>query len=118
MAKTPEGLVKKMVKSTLEEYKAFYKMIVPHPMGANSGISDFQVHYKGYFFVIETKSCLSRKKPTQKQTEYMDAVDQAGGFSFVVRNTSDMERVTKFLEWIKRNPGPRPDFSLIRDDLG
>jgi len=117
MAKTPEGLVKDMVKKRLNKRSIFYKMIVPHPYGANVGISDFQVHHRGHIIVIETKPRTGRKKPTPKQAEYMDEIDKAGGVSFVVRNEDDMTRVEEYLDWAASNPAPKPPFQILRDDL-
>lgn len=117
MAKTPEGLVKDMIKKILDARSIYYKMVVPHPMGANAGISDFQVHYQGYFIAIEAKPRTGKKKPTKKQTEYMDAVDQSGSISFVVRNEQDMDRVVQFLDWAEWNPVKHPPFEILRDDI-
>jgi len=118
MAKTPEGLVKDMVKKRLNKREnVFYKMIVPHPYGANVGISDFQVHAHGHFIVIETKPRTGRKKPTPKQAQYMDEIDKFGGVSFVVRNEEDMSRVEEYIDWAEHNSLPSPPFPVIRDDL-
>ena len=116
MAQTPEGKTKDMIKKRLTKRGVFYKMIVPHPMGANVGISDFHVHYKGYFIAIEAKPRTGKKKPTQKQAEYMDEIDAAGGFSFVVRNEEDMLRVEQVLDWAEQNPVPDLPFEILRDD--
>ncbi len=117
MARTPEGLVKDMIKKVLTSRGVYHKMIVPHPMGANAGISDFQLHHQGYFIVIEAKPRLGKKKPTALQAKYMDAVDAAGSISFVVRNELDMERVGRFLNWADDHPVPCPPFKILRDDL-
>jgi len=115
MSKTPEGITKDMVKKRLTKRNIFYKMIVPHPYGKNVGISDFQVHHRGHFIVIETKPRTGRKKPTPKQTEYMNEIDNAGSVSFVVRNEDDMSRVETYLDWAEHNVVNRPEFT--RDDL-
>ena len=117
MAKTPEGITKDMIKKRLNLRDVFYKMIVPHPMGANVGISDFHVHAYGHFIAIEAKPRTGKKKPTSKQTEYMDEIDAAGSISFVVRNEEDMARVEQFLDWAEQNPAPKPFFEILRDDL-
>ena len=116
MAKTPEGDTKDRIKKVLNERNVFYKMIVPHPYGANVGISDFQLCHCGHFVVIEAKPRNGKKKPTQKQNQYMDAVDAAGCTSFVVRNEDDMSRVERFLDWAETNPVTKPPFKIIRDD--
>lgn len=116
MAKTPEGIIKDMIKKILNKRGIFYKMIVPHPYGANVGISDFQVHAHGHFVVIEAKPRTGKKKPTPKQTEYMDEIDKSGSISFVVRNEEDMTRVEQYLDWAEQNPIPHPPFAVIRDD--
>lgn len=118
MAKTPEGLVKDMIKKILDKRDVYYKMIVPHPMGANVGISDFHIHHKGYFIALEAKPRTGNKKPTEKQTEYMDEIDAAGGFSFVVRNPEDMSRVEDLLDWMDKNPALRPELKPLRDSIG
>ena len=117
MSKTPEGIVKDMVKKRLNKRGVFYKMIVPHPYGKNVGISDFQVHAYGYFVAIEAKPRTGKKKPTPKQTEYMDEIDKFGGVSFVVRNEIDMDRVQEYLDWAEQNPISHPPFVITRDDL-
>ena len=115
MAKTPEGLVKDMVKKRLNARNIFYKMIVPHPYGKNVGISDFQVHHRGHFIAIEAKPRTGKKKPTPKQTEYMDEIENSGSISFVVRNEEDMARVEEYLDWAEHHVVERPE--TVRDDL-
>jgi len=115
--KTPEGIIKDMIKKILNKRNVYYKMIVPHPYGANVGISDFHVHSYGHFIAIEAKPRTGKKKPTDKQTQYMNEIDEAGSISFVVRNEEDMARVEEFLDWAENNPVPSPSFPILRDDL-
>jgi penicillin-binding protein-related factor A (putative recombinase) len=117
MSKTPEGLVKDMIKKRLDKRHVFYKMIVPHPYGKNVGISDFQLHFCGHFIVVEAKPRTGKKKPTVKQAEYMDEIDKAGSISFVVRNEEDMVRVEEYLDWAEQNPVSLPPWGTLRDDL-
>ena len=98
MAKTPEGEIKDIVKKSLKSRNIWYIMIVPSTYGRATGISDFQLLYKGHFIVIETKKRSDKKGPTPNQQDYMDAVECNGGKAFVVRNESDMAIVESYLD--------------------
>lgn len=109
MSKTPEGEVKKVIKSYLEmigcipasravavsaRHCGYYFMPVPNGRGVN-GIPDFIGHYKGRFFAIEAKE--ERKDPTALQQHQLSAINISGGESFVVRGLDDLSEFRDFV---------------------
>jgi len=113
VAKTPEGEVKDLVKKVLRKYSAWSRMIVPSRFGSTVGMSDFLIVYYGHFIVVETKPRTGKKKPTDKQTEFMNEVDDAGGTSLVVRDEEDITRLEEILNYAKKNPVNNT--SVVRD---
>lgn len=108
---TPEGKVKAQVKKLLAKYdiwpahkagvfpvtaRGWYHMLVKTPHGAN-GIPDFQGHYRGYYFGIETKA--PGKEPTGFQLLQVKSIQMSGGAVFVV---SDEESLEVFKVWLTR----------------
>lgn len=80
---TPEGKIKDEVKKILKEAGDSCWYYMPVPMGyGRRGIPDIIGNYKGYFFVIETKTNIEEPKPWQ--IKEMEAVRQSQGkvFSF------------------------------------
>lgn len=106
---TPEGEVKKAVKTYLEaigclpsakadgrrEGIGYYFMPVMG-IGGVSGIPDFVGHYRGFFFAIEAKE--EKKNPTPLQALQIDAINRTGGKAFVVRGEDDLGEV---MEWVE-----------------
>lgn len=84
MANTPEGKVKKQVKSALlhlqsKGYPVYYHMPVQNGMGKPT--LDFVGCIGGKFFAIETKA--PGKKPTERQESTILDMQRAGGNVFV-----------------------------------
>lgn len=115
MSKTPEGEVKKVIKSYLEmigcipasravavsaRHCGYYFMPVPNGRGVN-GIPDFIGHYKGRFFAIEAKE--ERKDPTALQQHQLSAINISGGESFVVRGLDDLDELRDFVRHVDLN---------------
>lgn len=94
---TPEGKVKKKVRTILDLLGAYYVMPVTNGFG-NSGAPDYLVCYKGVFVGIECKA--GENKPTALQLKNLDQIIEAGGQSFVV-NESNVGKLTQLLENIK-----------------
>lgn len=109
MSKTPEGDVKKVIKSYLEmigcipasraviasaNHCGYYFMPVSNGMGVH-GIPDFIGHYKGRFFAIEAK--VAKKDPTALQQHQLSAINISGGESFVVRGLDDLDELRDFV---------------------
>jgi len=78
---TPEGKVKKKVKTCLELLGAYYAMPVASGFG-NAGVPDFLICYKGRFIAIETKA--NGGKATALQLKNLDQIIEAGGVSMIV----------------------------------
>lgn len=78
---TPEGKVKKKVKTCLELLGAYYAMPVASGFG-NAGVPDFLVCYKGRYIAIETKA--NGGKPTALQLKNLDQIIEAGGIAWIV----------------------------------
>ena len=109
MAKTPEGKIKDIVASCLEQHKIYpakkagvfpagvagwYFMPTTAGLGVK-GIPDFIGTYKTLFFAIETKA--PGKKPTGFQALQIAAIRQAGGAVFVVDSE---ESLKEFEAWL------------------
>lgn len=112
MSKTPEGEVKKVIKSYLEmigcipasravvvsaNHCGYYFMPVSNGMGVH-GIPDFIGHYKGRFFAIEAK--VDEKDPTALQQHQLSAINISGGGSFVVRGLDDLDEFRNFVRHV------------------
>ena len=90
---TPEGAVKKMIKSQLKELGAYYYMPVSNGMGT-PGL-DFYCCYRGRFFAIEAKA--PGKHPTARQYITIGDILKSGGVSFVVDGDIAMCTVVTWL---------------------
>lgn len=101
MAATPESKVKDKVKKILKEYGAYYAMPVASGYG-HAGIPDFLACYKGQFLGIECKA--NGGKPTTLQLSNLKQIDDAGGVSMVISETSIpyLVAVLDFLKGDKR----------------
>ena len=94
---TPEGKVKKKVKTILDLAGAYWVM----PMGTgfgHAGVTDFIACYRGKFIGIECKA--NGNKPTALQLKHMDQIIEAGGFAYVIDETN-VNELTQILENIK-----------------
>lgn len=106
---TPEGEVKKAVKTYLEmigcipaskaplatpAHHGWYFMPVPFGHGV-SGIPDFIIFYKGFGCVVETKD--EKKNPTPLQQHQLNAITVSGGKAFVVRGCDDLQELK---DWV------------------
>jgi hypothetical protein len=89
MASTPEGKVKDACKKFLKERGAWFFMPVSNGMG-QVGIPDIIICYKGFFVAIETKAPGRKNNTTPNQVRVIEAIRNAGGFSWVVDNPDDM----------------------------
>ena len=98
MGMTPEGRVKDNVKKILKKYRTYYHMVVQNGMGAPS--LDFVGCHYGDFFAVETKA--PGKKPTPRQEVTMEAMEKAGGRTFVVAGDEGMEELEEWLEYKQR----------------
>lgn len=82
---TPEGKVKKAVRSILNDLGAYYTMPVTGGFGT-SGAPDFIVCYAGVFFGLECKA--NGNKPTALQEKHLAAISTAGGLACVVNESN------------------------------
>jgi Holliday junction resolvase len=89
-----EGDVKKEVKRLLNKHDWFWWMTPANGFGS-SGISDFCAIKDGVFMVIETK--FGKGKLTAMQRAYLDSVNAASCFGFVV-NEDSLPWLESFLE--------------------
>jgi penicillin-binding protein-related factor A (putative recombinase) len=78
---TPEAKVKAKIKAILKQYDCVWWM--PAAAYGRSGVSDFNVLYKGTFIAIEAKATV-KNKPTALQKKYLDQIREAGGIGLVV----------------------------------
>jgi Holliday junction resolvase len=88
---TPETKVKRAVVKILEEHGAYHFFPATHGYG-RSGVPDIVACHKGYFIGIECKA--GKGVPTALQLKELRLIDEAGGFSMVVReDTIDLVKV-------------------------
>lgn len=79
---TKETLVKKQVTKILDKHGAYHFFPATHGYG-RSGVPDIVACYKGYFVGIECKA--GKGVPTALQLKELRLIDEAGGYSMVVR---------------------------------
>jgi hypothetical protein len=79
---TPETKVKKAVTKILDKYGAYHFFPATHGYG-RSGVPDIVACYQGKFIGIECKA--GKGVPTALQLKELRLIDEAGGYSFVVR---------------------------------
>lgn len=91
----PESKVKAKVSALLKKYGAYYEMPVPSGFG-KSGL-DYTGCIAGKFFVVETKA--GNKQPTPRQKVCMDAVEKAGGHTFLVNEETGLPDLELWLRW-------------------
>lgn len=99
MATTPEGKVKKKVKSILDLYGAFYFSPTTGGFGG-SGIPDIIACYKGRFVAIECKA--GKNTPTELQKKAIANIQKAQGSAIVV-NEDSLGLVEDVLNFIDGN---------------
>ena len=96
MADTPEGKVKRQVKTFLKTIKAYYFMPMQNGFGV-VGVPDLICCVKGKFLGIETKAPGKRYTLTANQKAQIDAIHEVGGYAVVVEN------VEQLIEYMKMN---------------
>lgn len=103
MPKTPEGVVKDVVRDVLDAHAAYTFM--PVQMGYGQATLDFIGCYQGRFFAIETKAAM-KKQPTTRQRQCIADIHAAGGAVFVIRGV-DASDIEPLLQWLRS--GTMPD---------
>ena len=93
---TPEGKVKKKVRTTLDLMDAYWAM----PMGTgfgHSGVPDFLICFQGKFIGIECKA--NGNKPTALQEKHLRDIREHGGVALIVdeTNVDDLSNILKEL---------------------
>lgn len=94
MTTTPEKKVKDKVVKLLKTYGIYYFFPATHGFG-RSGVPDIICCAKGKFIGIECKA--GTNTPTALQLREMDAIEQAGGFTYVVNEAT----LTLLGSWIE-----------------
>lgn len=88
---TPETSVKRAVVKILDEHGAYHFFPATHGYG-RSGVPDIVACHKGFFIGIECKA--GKGVPTALQLKELRLIDEAGGYSMVVReDTTELVRV-------------------------
>ncbi len=90
MGMTPEGKVKKAVKSYLQSIGAWYYMPVSNGMG-RVGCPDILVCYKGLFMAFETKAPGKIKNVTPNQARELDGIQRVNGLALVVDDVQQVK---------------------------
>lgn len=79
---TPEGKVKKVIKSLLDLKKPEMYYNMPVPSGYGRSMLDFVGCYYGWFFAIEAKA--PGEEPTERQNGTIEDMQAAGAAVFVL----------------------------------
>lgn len=90
---TPEVKVKNKAKQVFKKLGAYYTMPVTGGYGA-SGVPDFIVCYRGYFFGIECKA--GKNKPTPLQERNLAQIEASGGAALVL-NEDNLPHLEDFM---------------------
>jgi len=113
MAATPEAKVKKKIRDILNEYGVYHVMPATHGYGS-SGVPDILVCASGKFVGIECKA--NGGKPTELQKKNLADIVKAGGYSFLVDETSYGVFKMVFGELVNSNVSYPPTiYDLCRD---
>lgn len=103
MATTPEGKVKQKISNVLRNTPGLY-YFMPVPGGFGQSTVDYIGCYCGLFFAIEAKK--PGGKPTQRQTQIMNAMEKAWGKVFVI--DGDTTELEAWLSRVFENVNARP----------
>lgn len=90
---TPEGKTKAKISALLKKYKCYYEMPVPTGFG-KSGL-DYTGCSKSRFFSVEAKA--GKKLPTPRQALTMQAIQNAGGRTFLVNEEYGLDKLEAWL---------------------
>jgi len=94
MAKTPEGLVKDIIKSWAKKRDIWLFMPIPSAFGASTGCSDFLGCLNdGTMICIEAKKAGAKSKVTANQQKFIDNVNERGGLGVVVSCQEDLDEL-------------------------
>jgi pantoate kinase len=97
MASTPEALVKKQIRKTLDAEGVYYAM----PMGTgygNSGVPDFLCCVAGRFMAIEAKA--GRGTTTELQDAHIEKIGSAGGVAMVI-NEKNLDSLMPLIRYMQ-----------------
>lgn len=102
MAATPEAKVKAKVRKMLDAAGAYYVMSVTGGYG-KSGAPDITGCHRGQYFGVEVKA---DTEVTRLQHYHLRAINDAGGYAFVVRQRKDgteegFDELAAFLEGVR-----------------
>lgn len=92
MARTPEGRVKKAIRQWLQERDIYYCMPQGTGYGQN-GVPDFICCWDGQFLAIEAKAKGKRSTTTKLQDLHLELIAQAGGWSIVVDDVTQLDEL-------------------------
>jgi len=84
---TPEAMLTRSVRQLLNSVGIFHYKAWGGPMSA-PGVPDLVGCYKGRMIAIELKS--QRGVVSDKQQEFIDKINRAGGLAFVARTIDDV----------------------------
>lgn len=93
---TPEGAVKKEIRTYLTQIGAY--QFWPVQMGYGATTVDGLVCYKGWFVAIEVKRPDTRPKPTPRQLTRLDEIKSAGGWTIIAYDVNDVQELIKRID--------------------
>lgn len=99
MAQTPEKKVKDKVVKILKQYGVYYFFPATHGFG-RSGVPDVIGCVLGKFIAIECKA--GNNKPTALQEREIEAINKAGGVTFVI-NEDNLTMLGDYLKELTEN---------------
>lgn len=104
MASTPEGKVKKAVRTLLNTYRGLYQFW-PVPYGYGESSLDCLITYRGRFIAIETKA--PGGKPTPRQDIIIERILDGGAPVFVIEGTEGIAMLREYLDELSYQPETR-----------
>jgi len=96
-----EGDVKKIVKQVLNSTPNCWWFMPPANGYGRAGIPDFVGVVNGLGFAVETK--FGKGTTTAHQNKELEAITQAGGEAWIVRETSVDQWASTFIAWAALN---------------
>lgn len=93
---TPEGAIKKKIKTLLDSYGKHLYMFMPVPGGYGARTVDYLVCVKGVFLAIEAKR--PGGKATELQEATLERIRDAGGIAFVVHDDASVAELKRWLD--------------------
>ena len=97
---TPEGRIKKKIKTLLDEYETKIYYYMPVPSGYGAATVDYLGCANGVFFGIEAKA--PGGHPTPRQRAVLVQIEMAGGRGFVIDSEAGVLMLRTWLDEVMK----------------